>query len=200
MLNTMGGWSKLTRTVAPAVTAVSLSEAKAHLRVEHTTDDAYITTLIAVAEAMIDGPSGIGVAMTTQTWTITFDGFLPMPLYLPLWPVQSVSSITYVDSDGDTQTLNSALYQFAKGNPAVIDRALGAALPAVRRQLNAATVTFVAGFGATASSVPADLRHALLLMIGHLYHRRETTNDKQVYETPLGYTALTERFRVGRFG
>ncbi len=88
MPDAMGNWSKLTRTVAPAVTVVSSSEAKAHLRVEHTADDTYIAGLIAAAEATIDGPHGIGVAMVTQTWAMTFDGFLPMPLYLPLWPVR----------------------------------------------------------------------------------------------------------------
>lgn len=195
----MGTWGKLTRASAPAATVVSSDEAKAHLRVEHTADDTYIAALIGAAEAMIDGPSGIGVAMVTQTWAMALDGFLPLPLYLPLWPVQAVTGITYVDQDGQPQTVDPQLYQFAKGNPAVIDLAPGAALPAVRRQLNAATVTFVAGFGDTAADVPADLRHAALLMIGHLYENREAVGAIR-HELPLGYAALTERYRCGRFG
>ena len=192
-------WSKLIRTATTVVAAIPLDTARAHLRVEHTDEDAYIESLIEAATATIEGPHGIGVALVSQTWAMTFDGFLPSPFALPLYPVQSVTSITYTDTDGQTQTLDPSLYQFAKGNPAVVERAPGASWPAVRRQLNAATATFAVGFGASAADVPADLRHAILLMVGHLYEQREAVGTPKA-ETPLGFAALTERYRVGRFG
>ena len=42
-------YRSLTRQTPPAVEPVTLSEAKAHLRVDSTDDDAYIATLITAA-------------------------------------------------------------------------------------------------------------------------------------------------------
>lgn len=195
-------WSRLARTVAPLVAPVSLTEAKAHLRVDHDTEDDLITSLVDVALAGIEGPNGIGLALVTQTWRMRFDGGFPIPIVLPLGPVQSVASITYVDTDGDTQTLAADQYVLSEDrSPAVIDRAYAVSWPAVRRQLSAVTVTFVAGFGDTPSDVPADLRHAMLLMVGHLYHQREAViAGPFASELPMGVSAILERHRVGRFG
>ena len=192
-------WQRLTRTVAPAVPAVALADAKAHLRVEFSEDDSLIAGLVEAATAMVEGPAGIGVALVTQTWRLDLDGYLPLPLELPLGPVQAVTGITYIDTDGDTQTLDPALYDvFTGSRPARIDKAFGAALPAVRRQLSAAQVTFTAGFG-SAADIPADLQCAMLLMVGHLYHNRQAV-DRQMQVLPMGFASIVERYRVGRFG
>jgi uncharacterized phiE125 gp8 family phage protein len=192
-------WSRLTRTIAPTVPAITVATAKAHLRVEHTEDDGQIEALIEVATAALEGPDGIGVALINQTWRIAFDGYLPTPVELPLGPVQAVTGITYVDPDHATQTLDPALYRLLTDRrPAVVER-VGDSWPAMRRQLGTAAITFTAGFGATAASVPADLRAAMLLMVGHLYAHREAV-DRAMQELPLGYSAIVERHRVGRFG
>ena len=194
-------WQQLTRTVAPAVPAVTLAGAKAHLRVEFSEDDSLIAGLVEAATAMVEGPGGIGVALVTQTWRLDLDGYLPLPLELPLGPVQAVTGITYVDQDGQEQTLDPALYDaFTGSRPARIDKAFGAALPAVRRQLSAVKVTFTVGYGDTAASVPADLRAAMLLIVGHLYHKREAVDRSGLAELPMGVAAILERHRVGRFG
>ena len=192
-------WQQLTRTLAPATPALSLATAKDHLRVEHEGDDVLIARLVEAATAAIEGPNGIGVALVTQTWRLSLDGYLPLPLELPLGPVQAVTGISYTDADGDTQTLDPALYSLDTDNrPARIVQSFSAPLPAVRRQLATVKVTFTAGYG-TADAVPADLQSAMLLMVGHLYHHREAV-DRPLQELPLGYAAITERYRVGRFG
>jgi len=198
----MSAWQRLTRTVAPATAAISLATAKAHLRVEFADDDGYIEQLIEAATATVEGPNGIGLALVTQTWKLTRDGGLFLPMELPLGPVQSVTSVSYVDTDGAPQTLSSDAYDvFSDRRPAVIDLAYGASLPSVRKQLNAATVTFVAGFGATPDAIPADLRSALLLMIGHWYHQREAVVvGTTAVQLPMGVASILERYRCGRFG
>ena len=194
-------WPRLTRVLAPAAPAVTLAAAKAHLRVEHAEDDGMIEGLIEAAVATIEGPAGIGIALMTQTWRLSLDGgFMAVPIELPLGPVQAVAAITYVDGDGQEQTLDPALYDLdADSRPARIDRTFGATWPAARRQLSAVKITFTAGYGDTPTAVPADLRAALLLMVGHLYQNREAVS-RPMQEMPLGFTAIVERHRVGRFG
>ena len=194
-------WQRLTRTVAPAVPAVTLAGAKAHLRVEFSEDDALITGLVEAAAAMIEGPGGIGVALVTQTWRLSLDGALPLPLELPLGPVQAVTDITYADQDGQTQTLDPALYGLDTGaRPARVYLEDGATLPAMLRQLGGVKVTFTAGYGATAASVPADLRAVMLLIVGHLYHRREAVDRSGLAELPMGVAVILARYRVGWYG
>jgi uncharacterized phiE125 gp8 family phage protein len=64
------------RTVAPASTPVSLSEAKAHLRVTSSAEDAVIQMYLDAAVSYLDGWAGVlGRCMVTQTWAQTFSDF-----------------------------------------------------------------------------------------------------------------------------
>jgi len=161
------------RTSAPAATPVSLAEAKAHCRIDHTDDDALITAMIAAAVSELDGWSGaLGRALVTQTWSQSFDGF-PLRLRLPL-RATSVESLTYVDADGDTQTLASdqyALRRDALGS--FVEPAYDVNWPTVRSQAASVTVSFVCG--SAAADVDDAIKAALLLRVGDLYENREAS-------------------------
>ncbi len=62
------------------------------------------------------------------------------------------------------------------------------------------TVRYRAGYPASdgSSTVPAPIRHAILLMVGHLYGSRDavTTTAAQPAELPLGVQALLAPYRV----
>lgn len=166
-------WS-LTNTVAPAAEPLTLAEAKAHLRVDSTSEDALITTLITVARQSAE--TFTRRALITQTWALKFDAF-PDEITVPLPPLQSVTSIGYVDSDGAAQTLATSGYQVnTDTQPGRIKPAYGARWPATRADTyGAVTVTFVAGYGAAGSAVPEPIRQAMLMQIGHMFERRETS-------------------------
>src|SRR5262245_61367182 len=87
----------------PDTPPVSLDEAKAHLRVDHTDDDNYITALIAAATTYLDGWNGVlGRAMITQEWELVLDAFpCGDAIEIPLGPLQDVSRVAYDDSAGD---------------------------------------------------------------------------------------------------
>ncbi|MEM6847594.1 MAG: head-tail connector protein, partial [Pseudomonadota bacterium] len=98
-------------TSGPAVLPLTLAEAKDHLRVAHSDEDTLITRLIETATQHVDGLDGIlGRACITQTWTLTLDAF-PSVIILPLPPCQSVAAITYIDTNGASQTLAVSRYQ-----------------------------------------------------------------------------------------
>lgn len=194
----------LTRVTAPASNPVTLTEAKAHLRVDDSDSDTLISALIAAAVAMIDGPHGIGIAMMTQTWRYVLDCF-PAYIRLPLTPVQdgilsdspAGVTITYVDTAGATQTLATSDYRLSGG---ILEPAYGEAWPGTRTVRGAVTIDFEVGWG-DADDVPQDLKAAILLTVGHLYeHREAVVADATPAELPLGVKAILDRYRNGWAG
>lgn len=181
---------------APAETPVSLAEAKAHLRVDHDDDDALITALITAAVGHFDGWSGVlGRALVTQTWRQDYPSLSHCGLRLPLGPVASVGSITYLDTAGVEHTLPEDQYTLvvdALGG--IIMRASANVLwPLTTCRPVAASVTFVAG--SAAAAVPAPIKAAILLMIGHLYANREAVSDTAMTEVPMAVNALIAPYR-----
>lgn len=185
---------KPVRTAAPAATPVSLDEAKAHLRVDGSDEDALITGLINAATAHLDGWSGVlGRALVTQTWSQTYDAFTN-PLRLPM-PAASVTSVTYVDADGVTATVASDQYVLrADALGSLVEPAHGATWPTPRSQSGAVAVVFTCG--TAAADVPAAIKAAILLMIGDLYASREAVVTGTIVAENPTVAALIAPYRL----
>ena len=85
----------------------------------------------------------------------------------------------YLDESGTLQTLSSSLYTVDTARqPARIVPAYGEEWPATLDTINAVTVEFTAGYGATSASVPAPLRHWILLAIGEMYENRNASAER----------------------
>lgn len=171
---------RLALITAPAETPISIEEAKDHLRDVPDADDDQVTAMIAAATAGLDGRSGsLGRALCTQTWQTFLDRFPcdSEDILLPLPPLRSVTSVTYVDSNGDIQTLATTVYGVdTSSEPAAIFLKYGQSWPATRRERKAITIQFEAGYGA-AADVPAPIKSAILLMVGDLYANREAQGE-----------------------
>jgi uncharacterized phiE125 gp8 family phage protein len=170
----------LTRITPPAVVAVSLAEAKLHCRVDHADEDTLIASYIQAALQSLDGAEGaLGRCLTNQTWKLTLEGF-PDCLELPLPPCQSITSIEYVNTSGSTQTLSQSAYKVSGlgcvGGASILP-AYGTSWPSTRRQPDAVSVTFVAGYGANSSNVPEPIRAAILTRVCGLYEGRSSLSD-----------------------
>lgn len=163
----------LTLVTAPASEPLTTAEAKSHLRVDITDDDTLIDAYVKAARQYVE--EDMGRALITQTWDYTLDEFPAdgSAIQIPRPPLQSVTSVTYVDSAGATQTLSSANYIVNTGKRnGEITLAYGQTWPATREQANAVTIRFVAGYGA-ASAVPETIKTAVRLTLGDLYGNRE---------------------------
>lgn len=177
------------RTVEPTELPVTMDEVKAHLNVTHTEDDGKIAGYLASVVAGLDGPEGLlGRALITQTLEYTLDSFPRRPINLPCAPMQSVSSITYIDTDGDSQTLATATYRVLNAsNPMErgrIELAYGSTWPSTRRIEQAVTVTYVAGFGAR-NAVPEYIRTLIMYGVKAHYDWNEPfTMNTQLFESP----------------
>jgi len=194
----MGTYALVT---APTVEPVTTAEAKLHLRVDIDADDALIAALIQAAREQVEAVTDR--ALITQTWAWHADAFPQTDtLELLLPPLQSVTSITYTDADGDVHTFASSNYQVDTASaPGRIVLVSGASWPAdTLRAANGVTVTFVAGYGDAGSAVPASLRAAMKLLVGHWYeHREQVVLGTGAREVPMGATMLMWPYRVVTF-
>ncbi len=163
--------AEATQTSAPATEPVTLDECKSQLRLEIPDDDPLILSYIAMARSYVEAV--VGQQLVTATWEWKLDGFRPLFL-LPHPPLQSVSSITYLDTAGASQTLATSVYQFDTASiPGRIMVAQGKSWPAVQgATFNTVTITFIAGHGAQAL-VPENFKQAIRLLVSHQYENRE---------------------------
>lgn len=207
----------------PALMPVTLDEAKLHLKVAFpnedgtfpvTPDDPLIEGLIAGAVSHLDGWTGVlGRALVEQTWRQDFDSF-GCTMRLVLGPVIEIVSITYRDADGQVSTVASSNYALVTdgAGPRVFWDA-GYSAPGNLYEQGAVSVTYKAGYPVTASAeadpdaeppvvaaeaattVPAALKVAILLMVGHWYENRETVAEGGFSELPFAANALIAPFR-----
>lgn len=180
------------RITAPAAEPVSLAEAKAHLRVEVSTDDALIGALITAAREAVEHE--LERSLITQIWEQVLDAF-PVAFVLPRGPVDSIVSVKYLDLDGVEQTLDPSGYVMDNtSDPAYLVPAYNAAWPETRATINAVRVRYTTGYGAAGSDVPAAIRQWMLLQIGAMYDNRAAAGV-QVFALPYA-DRLLDRYRV----
>lgn len=183
------------RTADPTSLPVDIAAAKAQCQVEHDDDNALLEGLIQAATSHLDGYTGIlGRALVTQTWRQDFPAFCST-LRLPLRPIASVSLVTYYDGENVQRTLASSVYTLrldAAGYCLGLKPAQS--WPGAYRRDDAISVTFVAG--TTPAAVPAAIRQALLMLVGHWYANREpVVIGGAGTELPMAVQALLAPFR-----
>lgn len=179
----------------PATEPVTLAEAKAHLRVTESAEDALITAMITAARERCEHV--LCRALIHQTWELTLDAF-PEAIRLDYPPLSSVTSVQYVDPDGNLQNWSSLEYYVDKAaEPGYVVPGYGSEWPAIRDQANAVIVRYVAGYGAAASAVPQAIRNWLLLAVGTLYETREA-DDVRAKAQHLFVDGLLDRYRIWR--
>lgn len=188
---------------APAVEPVSATEAKLHLRVDHSEDDTYIGGLITMAREYVEGIKGR--ALITQTLEQTLDGFPSSggPIRLSRPPLQSVTSVTYHDADGATSTVlaSSVYYVDTVSHPGRLVLHDGESWPSdTLRPGNGVVVRYVAGYGTAATAVPEIDIHLCKLLVTQFYQNREPVVVGMITsKLPLGLEALLEYDRIWEF-
>lgn len=170
-------WNSLTRIEAPEP-SISVEDVKRHLAIAHADEDMLLGTLIDAATAYIDGPNGAGIALTKQAWRLTLD-HLPRCFRLPMQPVTHIRSIKV-----GGELLSSDHYDF--------DEDLGE-LSIKGWHHGRVKIDFEAGY----TDIPADLKHAVRMIVGHLYNNREATSNVVIHDVPMAVSSILNRYRVG---
>jgi uncharacterized phiE125 gp8 family phage protein len=166
----------LSLVTAPAFEPITLQEAKDALRVTSTTDDAMMDALVMARRQWAEGYTGR--RFVSQVWDYSLDEFPcgTREIVLPFAPLLSVTSISYVDVNGTTQTMSAADYTVATPvgphcAPGFLYLAYSAFWPSTRCIQNAVTIRFTCGYGVGRSHVPNAIKTAIMLAIEADYDR-----------------------------
>lgn len=187
----------------PAIKPITLTEAKAALDIGYTEKDTLITALIAAATAHLDGWAGIlGHALCEQTWRQDFDHLWAcMPL--PLFPVISISSVTYRDTNNVEQTIDSANYSLQTNGLGSFVRFISTySPPSTYTEQPSVSVTYKAGYADSGSSstVPDAIKQAMALLVRHWFDNPSAVIvGATVEKLPLAVDALLSPYRRVRF-
>lgn len=182
---------------APAEEPVTLGEAKAHLRIEHDSDDDKLNALIQAARQWAEEYLWRGIV--TQTWEATLDAFPDSGVIeLAKGHLGSVTHVKYLDTNGVEQTLSTALYT-ADGLsvPPKIRLTYGESWPTTRDVWNAVTVRYVVGWAV--ADVPEPIRQGILLLVSEMYEHRTPTTYGQISQLPFAFRALLAPYQLRRF-
>lgn len=164
------------QVVGPTIEPLSLAEAKAYLRVVDNREDALITGFIKASRMLAEQETK--QAFLTQTFRLSADGFEcahdGQEFWLPRSPLIDVLHVKYLDADGALQTLDTTVYDVdADAVPGRVILADTMSWPVTDYAPNSVQITFRAGYGANVTDVPADIRSAIFMMVGHLYENRQ---------------------------
>lgn len=182
------------RLVTPAAaTIVSLADAKAHLRIFHDDEDTYINGLIAAAQDWMAGEKNwLGRSVIEQEWELTLREFPVAEVRLPKPPLIEVTAVHYTPPGGSEVPL-ATYREFDAGvsDGGYILPAAGAAWPSTNGEPDAVRIEFTAGF----ETVPASIKNAALLLIGHWFEHREAAGEAKITDLPMAVDALLMPYR-----
>ena len=195
-------YRSLTTQTPPAVEPVTLAEAKTHCRVDTSTDDAYISSLITAAREWCEAYCDETFVHTQ--YVMKLDAF-PHEIELPRPPMASSGTVTavavtYTLENQSTATLATNQYRVDRDStPGVIRTLYNGSWPSHLLDYNAVTVTWWGGMGASGSSVPQRVRNAILWLVGMWYERRMAADAVNLSEIPFGVKALLDNAKWGSY-
>ena len=177
--------------------AVTTAEAKTHMRVDHSTDDTYIDTLIDVATTQVQAETGFKLldqAVELRADSFRDDGLLDPRnadiMRLRVGPVSAVTSVKYDDGDDSEQTFSSSSYwEDILSVPGRVR--VKTQWPETRDKIAAVRVRLQVGY-ATASVVPEHFKLAVKLLVGHWYENREEVSELSLAPIPRGVSSILE--------
>lgn len=162
---------------------VTTAQMREHLVVEHTNDNTYIDMLISAARLAAE--TFCARQFMQATWEYRLDGDFPHEILLPRPPLKQVNSIKYIDTNGDTQMLASAIYQVdTYTEPGRVKTAYNQSWPSVRTdEYNTIVINYDTGYGTATSDVPDNIRHAIMMHVAEAYENRRTPKEARQWRS-----------------
>lgn len=191
----------LTVITAPTFEPVTLTEMKTHLRYDYDNENTLIETLIRAAREWVENYTGR--ALVEQTLEYAIDSY-PDEMRLPRPPIIEVESFKYTDSAGTSTLLAANQYTLDTSAPLLprIVPAYNVSWPGTRSQPSSLRIRYKAGYAREGSpddhaAVPASLRAAIKLLVGHWFKNRESVViGVAANEVPMAAMALCDPYRA----
>lgn len=195
---------RMSLTTAPVDYPIDIDGVHQHSKIDVRAEDDVIERLIRTATRIAERE--LRRRLFTQTWAHTWDAFPPsgVRLVVPFPPVASISSIAYIDANGDSQTWASSNYKtFLPSGPnaqaGLVEPVYGEVYPDTREEMNAVTLTAVHGWD-DVDDIPDDIKSGLYLLVSHLYSNRDAVLTGTIAtELPMGVAACWDGYRSDFF-
>lgn len=164
--------SRLTLIAPPEEEALTLSEAKQFLRIEHEAEDASIAH--AIAAARVAAEEYLRLLLLPQTYSYEFTQASHI-LPLPVGPAQSITEINAYDRDGNATEINANNYRLTIDGHGIV-------FPCVP-QGESFAVEFTAGM----VHVPAPVKQGMLHHVDAMLEQRDGSGampaqSRQLYQ------------------
>lgn len=173
----------LYRSTDPAADPLTSALVEEKLSFQSGFDSNIVTSLIKEAAYQVEEDTRL--SLITQTWTLKLDRFPKREdIYLPMGPVQSVTSVKYINTSGAEITLVADTdYRVSVNSKAKMNRVIPISgwpvdVADVDDYTDAVEVVYVTGYGNAASDVPEWAKGAMYLNIVMEY------NNGQLDTTP----------------
>lgn len=197
---------QLTKTTPPTTLAVTVADAKRHLNIEVTESyyDSSIEGYLRAAQEYVEESTNLTLFDTnfTAKWS-SFPEHSTDPIKLPAWPLSSIGSIEYRDELGTSVAIdeNTEIQFSATSVPAIILPLPESEWPQTQcGRIDAVTVGFTAGYGATAAMIPHRVKQAIQLLVGHWFKHREAVVTGTISkEIEIAVQSLLNQIRVNEF-
>jgi uncharacterized phiE125 gp8 family phage protein len=190
---------------------VTLAEAKLHLRVDLSDDDALITAMISAARDMVERYTSRTLIYTA--YRLTMDNW-PYDIELPRSPAVEAAAnlitgiayitprIRYYDDDGNQQTMTYAANDFEillDNNPPLLVLPPSGIWPITYPlQRGAIEIDWIAGYGSASTGIPQLLRLAIMMLVAHWYEHREAVGSFGS-EVPLAVDSVLRLYSDGGY-
>ncbi len=180
---------------AASSTPISVAEAKANCRVDASDEDSLFT--LWIGRAVREAENYTQTALMPQTWDQTLDAFPYAEIELLKPPVSAIVSVTYLDTAGALQTLNSGSYSLETSTfPGWLLPTYDTDWPDTQASANAVTIRCTCGY-ANAAAVPEDIRGWLLAAVNFYYqHRGPVLANGKAVELPESFFSTLDPYKV----
>lgn len=173
---TNDNWSPPETLTPPTQEPLTIAEVKLHVNVadNDATFDAELMRHVQAAREQWEHDTDS--RLLTQTVRTRFEQLIGQIVKLPLRPIQSVTSITYYDSNDTEQTLSTDVYDVDLQRQSIRLKT-NQSWPTLAVRWDAATVQYIVGL-TSRQLVPAIAKQAMLLLIGYYFEANRGDNDR----------------------
>tara|TARA_B000000609_G_C24182148_1_gene359729 strand:- start:2626 stop:3300 length:675 start_codon:yes stop_codon:yes gene_type:complete len=205
-------------TTEPTIEPISIEEAKEHLRLDDDVDDIPVKTFIKASRLWAEKYTGRAFITRTVQQYLDSTASVLDPLYegmrtgietraysnyieLAASPAISVTSINYYnDSDTQSTWATSNYYVDTVTDLGRVYLRDGGTFPTDLRAANGLEINYTAGYGASRSDIPDDIRLAMLQYMTFAYEHRGEQEGGTPPMPPKILSTLLNPYKIIRLG
>jgi uncharacterized phiE125 gp8 family phage protein len=206
-------------TTGPTIEPLSVEDARRNADLDDSAWDADIRRWITQARKRVEHDARLALINQTRTRKLHYFPGDVGAKYQELWnysgtyawagsyleldsicPLSSGTSVAYVDTAGNSQTMASGDYTVDTARrPGVIWLKSTATWPLVSSEVNNVTITYVVGHGTTAASVPEEAVSAMTLLIRHWFDFPDLAGTFVGRTNPEAYDSMIAALSWGAY-